>query len=129
MLNQIPNHVALFKRAQFFTEIHSEMYTAVRNRKSYHIAVSFLEFNVLKTYFAKVHKFFRVKLNDVVYRLALITNYPNAPPTASEILVIRTTQPYTSGKIIEVASIIRKVIFTPGNPTKILEIPAQRSSE
>jgi len=124
---EIPNRVALFKRALFRTEIHSALYTAVRKRTSYHVAVCFEINGAQVTYYAKVLKFFKITLADTDYRLALISSYPNTNPTNFGTTKI-VNRPYAQAEIVDVRSIFRKVIFTPGNQIRILEIPTHQTS-
>jgi hypothetical protein len=81
------------------------------------------------TYYAVVHKFLKITLNNLAYRLAIISSYPNDAPTAFGIPVLRPN-PYRSDKVVGVVSFERKVIFTPsapGVPTKVLKVPVQSS--
>jgi len=95
----------------------------VRSRKSYHVALVYNEPTGRKTFFATVHKFFRVVILGVLYRLALNTSYSNRDSTEFGTNVIDMRRTFQSGKIVEVASIDRKVIFTNQTPTRVLEMP------
>lgn len=117
----------MFTRAFFNTEIHSEMYKGVRSRCSHHVALVYQEPTGVKTYFATVHKFFRVTINGVLCRLALVTSYYNKNPTRFGTKVIDKRRTFMTGKVISVESIDRKVIFTNETPTKVLEIPTHCS--
>lgn len=77
-----------------------------------------------------VHKFLKIILNGLAYRLAIISSYPNDAPTAFGIRVLRPN-PYRSDKVVGVMSFERKVIFTPsapGVPTKVLRVPMHSSN-
>jgi len=119
--------VEVFSRAFFNTEIHSELYQGVRSRKSFHVALVYDEPTGVKTFFATVHKFFRVVILGVQYRVALTTSYHNRNPTQFGTKRIDTRRPYKLGKIVLVESIDRKVIFTNESPTRVLEMPRHYS--
>jgi len=119
--------VEVFTRAYFKTEIHSELYGGVRSRRSHHIALVYEEPTAPMTFFATVHKFFRMVIEGNLFRLALITSYYNNAPTRFGTKVINRTRTYARGKIISVESIDRKVIFTNETPTKVLEMPTHYS--
>jgi len=119
---QIPTHVSEFKRALFGTELHSEFYTAVKKRTSHHVAVNFEGFP--RPYFATIHKFFRVTLGGMRYRLALITSYPHLQTTNMGVAAMNFNHPYATGKIVDVAAIVRKVVFvTVGLQKRVLDVP------
>lgn len=119
----------MFHRAFFNTEIHSEAYHGVRSRNSCRVAVNYLEARGPKIYYAVVHKFIFVVLENTLHRLALVTAYHHR--TAVDhfgMESIDLNRQYTTGKIVSVACIDRKVIFTPGTPTYILETPHHLSA-
>ena len=114
-----------FSRAFFKSELHAETYTRVRTRCSTNIEVVYTN----GADHGVVHKFLKVTLANTTFRLALITTYRRLPASALGVVRINRNQPYKDGKIIEVASIERKVMFVGGpNPTSVLPVPHKRSS-
>ena len=102
------------------------MYKRVKTRQSYNVAIDFEMGNGPVTYFGRIHKFIKVTLGGIVYRLAVNTHYPNRNPTRQGVRIIDIARPYATARIIEVTAIVRKVIIIPpaqGHQAKVLEIP------
>jgi hypothetical protein len=75
-------------------------------------------------YYGTIHKFFMICCDQRTFKVALVTAYHlvNKKNTFG-VDYINLKKPYPSGRIVEVASLDRKVIFAPGHPTAVLTVP------
>jgi len=109
-----------FTKCLIRTEVHSKEYGGVRSSRSYHIAVKYLEGDEEKESFGEVNKFFKVTVKDRVVRLALVTCFKPQPGYTHRL----RNEIYKTGRVVDVLSIDRKVIFhAVGTTTRVLEVP------
>ena len=115
-LERIPDNCLIFQRLFFHSEIHSEEYSRVRTSSSHHVGLIYDMGNQeTKIYYATIHKFFKITIDNRVWRLALVSTYPFYRGITSHLPVIDTRNPHKTGRIVEVEIIDRIVIleFTP----------------
>jgi len=126
---QLPNiNVLKFKRANYKEEYHSMEYTRVRSRNSTTAGIMWIMYQT--EYFGRIHKFFKVELQQgLVLRLAFVTCYIKSHTRTSPLEHINQENDYKTGRMVDVTSLTRRVIFYgPKHRTAVLDVPYHYSN-
>ena len=102
---KIPEYATSFERLLLDgLEIHTITYSRTQRSRSFYVAVCYMEDNKEKTYFGKINKFLKVNGN----RYAFVACYKFCSGNSR----IDLKKEYKKGgPVIEINSIIKKVIF------------------
>jgi hypothetical protein len=121
---EVPSECLLFTRVLFRSEIHSEQYSRVRTSCSCHVEIEYAEGNA----FGTLNKLFLMTIGAKKYRLALVTTFASLSATRMKVERINLNKPYSTGRIVLVDCLVRKVIFVgPSNSTSVLTTPHKTS--
>lgn len=106
-------------------EYHSMEYTRVRSRNSTTAGIMYQT-----EYFGRIHKFFKVELQQgLVLRLGFVTCYIKSHTRTSPLEHINQENDYKTGRIVDVTSLTRRVIFYgPKHRTAVLDVPYHYSN-
>ena len=106
----LPQSAMIFRSATIWSKVHSTEYVAARKTNSTCVGVLYATNNGEAEYFGRVTSFIRITFEDVVYKLARLDLYKNASNSAGGQPRVQDAL-YRKGRVVEIASITRKVIL------------------